>query len=451
MQRVVLNHEVTGYRALSSARSLGDVLYQLAYFFLWVFIFAVPFEEQFPPEVPHDIALSRWFGLAAGCLAFFRILITRHPRRPSILHGWMFVFVLWAGMSTGWSVAPDDTAIRVGTYVQLLIMVWLIWELAPTESRCIGLFYAYVFGTCVPALSTVHNFILNRSTADLRAATGIVSLDTDRFTAGHINENDLGLLLVLSVPLAVYLLTRKKSGLLGYLCWLQLAAAIMAILLTGSRASLISLGFAFLIVPLSLAKMSHARKSALLSGLAGACTGAVFFVPRETWDRLLTIGTALTEGSFTHRTSIWAAGVDVFRNNPLCGVGAGAFGTSVRSLLDVPYVSHNAFLSVLVELGTIGAMIFFVLLVSLLFSALHMPKFEKRLWIVLLLSWAVGVSSLTWEYRKPTWILFGLLVTHFAATYVPVTKWRARCNQMYLPQRARTWTPAGSEYLPELE
>jgi hypothetical protein len=32
--------------------------------------------------------------------------------------------------------------------------------------------------------------------------------------------------------------------------------------------------------------------------------------------------------------------------------------------------------------------------------------------MTLLLTWTVGVSALTWEYRKPTWFLFSLLTAH---------------------------------------
>jgi hypothetical protein len=73
------------------------------------------------------------------------------------------------------------------------------------------------------------------------------------------------------------------------------------------------------------------------------------------------------------------------------------------------------FLSVLVELGVIGALIAFALLFLSVYPAFRLPRQERGLWIVLMLSWAVGVSSLTWEYRKPTWILFGLLAAHIAA------------------------------------
>lgn len=438
-------------RRKRSALSVQTLLYELSYIFLWIFIFVVPFEEQFPPENSHGIAISRWFGLAAACFTFGRILVTKRVRRLAALHFCFALFVLWAALSITWSIVPDDTLMRVGTYVQLLVFVWLIWELAQTEERCVGLLYAYVFGTCVPAFSTIQNMFMDRSAAELRNAAGIQNWDVQRYTAGFINENDLGLLLVLSIPMTIYLLSRRKSGFLGYLCWIQLCLAIGATLLTGSRASLLTMTISFSIIPLCFSQMSHGRRLILLTGVAGMLIAAVFVIPQDTWERLLSIGTEFTKGTLTHRTNIWAAGIDVFRNHALLGVGAGAFGTSVRSILDIPYVSHNTFLSVLVELGTLGFLIFLILLVGLLMGLRSLPRYEMRFWSVVLVSWAVGVSSLTWEYRKPTWILFGLLAAHVAARRVPVKIRRPQYTTMYMPQPITTLAPPVSEYLSEVE
>jgi hypothetical protein len=264
------------FSRVSPAYTLEGILRRLAYLSLWVFVFAVPFEEQVPPEISQGVAVSRWFGLAAGCFTFLLILTVRRCRKPIVVHYWMAMFVLWVVLSLTWSVAPEDTAIRIGTYLQLLILAWLIWELAPTEYLCRGLLFAYILGTCLPCITTIRNSILGRvnvNGVDVHVANG------ERFTAGGINANDLGLLLVLSVPMSVYLLTRRKSGYIAYLCWLQLGLAITAILLTGSRGSLISLAVALTIVPLSLSVMSKAKRSIFLIAMAGIlgrigdCTG----------------------------------------------------------------------------------------------------------------------------------------------------------------------------------
>jgi len=125
----------------------------------------------------------------------------------------------------------------------------------------------------------------------------------------------------------------------------------------------------------------------------------------------------------THRTLLWAAGLDAFRNHPFLGVGSGAYGLTILKVADFSYmtgsaanaVAHNTFLSILVELGVVGALLLFMLLASMVYSAIRMRYLERCLWISLLLTWTIGVSALTWEYRKPTWFLFSLLAAHVYA------------------------------------
>jgi len=63
--------------------------------------------------------------------------------------------VVWAALSYFWSIDPDMTAVRIGSYVQLFFMVWMIWEFASTDERQVSLFAAYVLGTYVSALSII--------------------------------------------------------------------------------------------------------------------------------------------------------------------------------------------------------------------------------------------------------------------------------------------------------
>ena len=81
-------------------------------------------------------------------------------------------------------------------------------------------------------------------------------------------------------------------------------------------------------------------------------------------------------------------------------------------MVDAPLVAHNTFLSVLVELGVGGALLLAGLLGCLFYCASRMRYMERCLWIILLLTWAIGGSTLTWEYHKPTWLLFALLAAH---------------------------------------
>jgi O-antigen ligase len=125
-------------------------------------------------------------------------------------------------------------------------------------------------------------------------------------------------------------------------------------------------------------------------------------------------------GTLTGRTVIWKAGWQIFREHPFLGIGSNAFRLIVSRVLEEPIrlddpdspapPAHNTFLSVLVEQGVIGFAIFCTMLAVLGFSLMAMPPFPQKLWVVVLAVWAVGVSSLTWEMRKPTWFFFGLLI-----------------------------------------
>jgi O-antigen ligase len=149
--------------------------------------------------------------------------------------------------------------------------------------------------------------------------------------------------------------------------------------------------------------------------------GALFFVPSTSWERLSTTPNEFAQGTLTGRTVIWKAGWELFRSHPFVGIGANAFRVLVSRVLAEPIragndilppapPAHNTFLSVLVEQGVIGFTFFCALLGVLALSVRALPPFPQKLWIVCLGVWVVGVSSLTWEMRKPTWFFFGLLM-----------------------------------------
>jgi hypothetical protein len=94
---------------------------------------------------------------------------------------------------------------------------------------------------------------------------------------------------------------------------------------------------------------------------------------------------------------------------------------------------------VLVEQGVLGFAMFCGLLGALAISLRGMPPFPQRLWIVSLAVWVVGVSSLTWEMRKPTWFFFGLLMAQCGsiAQMRRDTRSFARPRQSAIPASAR--------------
>lgn len=387
---------------------------RLAFWLLYALVFSIPCEEAFPLFA--GFVVTRWLGLAAATAVALRCVLSRQFRKPGPVQASLAALAAWSGASILWSEAPESTVVRAGTYAQLLLLVWIAWELARSERRVVALLQAYVLGALVSASETVRNFAAGRTAGVLGLESGRDIQLGERYTAGAFNVNDLGLVLVLSVPLSIYLIARAKRRDARCLYWTQLALCIAAVAFTASRGALLALAAALAAVPFSLRFMGRRGRLAAAGIIPASLVLAALAVPQETRDRFLNIGAELTQGTLTHRTAIWTVALDVYRERPLLGVGAGAFAETAGRKLDRPLVAHNTFLSVLSELGTIGALLFACVLGLLSICAAGLPGLEKRIWGVLLVTWAVGASAVTWEYRKPTWILFVLLAAHASAS-----------------------------------
>ena len=377
---------------------------KLAFTSLWLLVFAIPWEDAI--TIPGFGTSVRLIGMSTVGLGVLAILERGKVRRPTAGHIVMALFVTLASLSYLWSLFPEGTLVQVFSYIQLLAMVWLIWELAPQARQQVRLMQAYVLGTLVSGMDTVYLFLSKQEAT------------YQRYAGAGLDANDLGLIMALSIPVSYYLLIESK----GWMAWvyrLQLVLAGTTILLTASRGATLASVVALSIVPLTLGRLTARQKIAVVLTASLLICGALLYVPATSWERLSTVPGEFEQGTFTGRTVIWTAGWELFRSHAFLGVGANAFRLVVSRILAEPIhldnpepapPAHNTFLSILVEQGVIGLTLFCALLILLTLSVKALPPFPRRMWIVWLAVWVVGVSSLTWEMRKPTWFFFGLLM-----------------------------------------
>jgi len=404
-----MNPALTISDRVPAVAPLAAGLDECAYVGICLFLFVAPWEA-----VAHlsGFPLGLWIGSATFGIAVARTLLISRVRKLTGVHLWMFGFVALSAMSAMWTIDSAQTAARIGTYSQLLIAVWLIWELAPSEARVVTLMQAYVWGNVILAALTIRNYAFGRTAPQLETALGTATWDEERYSVTGINENDLGLMLAVCLPLIFYLALRSKGTAARLIAWVPFPLFMTAILLSGSRGSVVSAAIALMMLPLSFRYFSRSQR--IVAGVA--CLGVVlcslFLVHAEVWLRMQQFTAELTEGTLTHRTVIWAAGLASFRDYPWLGIGSGAFPAAVFRLIDIPYVAHNTFLSILVELGVVGEFVWITMLAGAVYCILRMRYVERCLWFLVLLSWTVGVMALTWEYNKTTWIILALLLSH---------------------------------------
>jgi O-antigen ligase len=303
-------------------------------------------------------------------------------------------------LSLLWTVSSDASAGRVLTYARLLGLAWLIWEFARTVEEQESLMMAYCLGAYVSISDLIRRFISGQQYVDAR------------FTAFNLDPNDLGVTLAIGIPMAWHLFLNRK-GFPRVLAGTYVPLAVVAILLTASRGAFPAAIAALSIIPLTLPWRSF-RSIVLTTGMLVASVGlAAFFVPEYSWNRIFTIRREAIEGTMSGRLEIWNAGFQAFQQQPVLGAGAGAFEVAIEPLIG-RMASHNVFVAVLVEQGVVGFFVFGMLLAGCAWGVWHLPMRERKVFGLIGLTWLVGGMSLSWQYRKTTWLVVGLIAAQAA-------------------------------------
>ena len=379
----------------------------IAFILSLVFIFSVPWEGVI--EHPTLGSATKLIGFVLAAVWAVSVVMRGRLRKPGPFQIVVCLFVLWNAVSVFWSGDPDNTAVQVGRWVQLLIMVFIWWDLYTTRAALLAGLQAFILGEFVALGSALANFMSGK----------VFYSYYQRFSqSGQSNPDGFGIILALGIPVAWYLAssknTFKMNHLLKLINYTYIPAAFLGITLSGTRTALIAAvpGMAFGLA--SLTRLRLAARVAIFLLLAAAF---LYLLPQvqtlRSFQRFGTTASEITEGDLNNRTNNWAEGLITFTEHPLLGVGSDQY----RAVNSLGKLAHNSFISVLVELGLIGFALFGIILTIAVIQALSQPtKWDSSFWLTVLLTWAICASSLTYEYRKATWLFLSLAVASGALT-----------------------------------
>ncbi|HEY2823625.1 MAG TPA: O-antigen ligase family protein [Candidatus Acidoferrum sp.] len=393
----------------------------VALWLLCLFVFSIPLENSI--VIPGIGTIGRVIGLIAFVAGIIAVIESGKFRTPILPHLMMVMFVVWVSLTYFWTISSDETVQELVSYVQLIAMVLLIWAEAPKPEQQQRLMRAYIIGAGVLAVATI-----------LQNQGSVVGVRQGAF---NMNPNDIGLRIVLSVPMALYLSAVDKSPIWGWFYRAQVIAAACGMFFTASRGAFVAFIAAMLMIPLTLRSWSFKQKLATVVLVVIGSLVAIRMVPQKAWTRLGSTESEITEGTMDARTVIWQAGLEVYFDHPFLGIGAGTFPIAVQQKTATAWAPHNTFLSVLVELGAVGFCIFTVLLITLTSAAMRMQSLERSLWLVMLLSWALGCFVMNWEYYKPTWFVFAMLAVQSGAYAVAPVRQRFAGHSVQQPYRGQ--------------
>ena len=273
----------------------------------------------------------------------------------------------------------------------------IYWEVFQKPQELIAGLQAYIFGAYVLVGSTIYNYI-----------SGIVAVEYEgRYSATGVNAVDMTLILMIGLPIAMQLFFAashdKRGTVLRIVNLMFIPLAIFAILLTGSRTSLIAI-IPFGIFVIGAEQIKLDKKILVFFLLLISLMLLIPFVPSSVIDRLGTIGESISTGDLGGRLDLWREAIAVLADRPLLGVGSGAIDPIIGSAV------HNTFISVAADTGAMGFILFLAILGIFVYHAVWLPKGTSGLWLAIFMTWLIGVLSLSWDVKKLTWILLNFII-----------------------------------------
>ena len=349
-------------------------------------------------------SLSRIVGYVTILCALMAKAEELKMRRLKAYHLVVVAFIFWNVLTTFWSIDVESSISRILTYFMLAGMVWLIWEFVRTENEIRGVLSAFIMG-CYASL--IHMAILSwLGEAKIDAAS-------TRISGGGMNANDLALILSIGIFMAYYLAatSNRRSRIMKMVYYSFCVAAIAGILFTGSRGGVVSLATGVACYSIMEPRVRITRKALFIGTMVIATLMIVNVLPEKTYLRLYNIPEKIETGEFTFRIEIWKAGIEIIKNNMLLGVGTGGFPAAVGPLLGKEILAHNSYISVLAETGLVGLAAFVMLFLISFSIANKLTSGLRPIWLAILTVLAVGLIVHSDHYRKPTWLIFALILS----------------------------------------
>jgi O-antigen ligase len=390
-------------------------------------IFVAPWEEVVVIPVPGGATIIRAIGYFVVGLAALAVVFRGSLKRTPLPYFLLALFVAWAGLTLAWSLDSEATIGRDITYLSNFVFSWLIYQFMDSQGRQRGAMLAYILGCSISLLM-------------LYLAVWRGDVDEDgRYSIPGMNPNELAIILSVSIVMLIYLWMRPvgRSRLLAAAPWVYIPTAGFAVLLTGSRAGILSLAAALGMSLVISPQKTWKSKAVVLTVIAATVLVIVSLAPVVIMERL-------QEGTEAHpfqvRVLLWQAGLAAFVQNPLFGSGAGTAPLVNYAATGFQLVSHNSFISHLVELGLPGFLLYNGAILLILVRTLRAPRAEKALGCTLLATWLFGALTGTNDYQKLIWFLIGLMSAQ-ASLRFRAASFRTPAVQQAAARRSRRLRP----------
>lgn len=327
------------------------------------------------------------------------------------------------------AIIPKNTMDIFNDYIRMLILVFLIINIVRTEKDLKQISTLLVSLIAFLVLYAYYRYRFE-------------GVDPVVPSPYYVDPNFFAESIVAMLPLA-FVAYEENSTVRSYIYLGIVALLCGGVVLTGSRGGLLAL----LIVLFFLFINSKKKIKMMIMGIIVLA----LFLPHigvEYRGRVATITTYEEDPSAMGRISSWNAGIGMFKDHPLIGVGAGNFNSLFEAYSNPETGKvgtegmsiHNMFLQILSETGAVGGGLFALVIASSFIALYLMNKRNRKLFqgrrVDLAIPNALGVSLLGFcgagfflpgAYYSYIYIIFALIMAS-KIIYVPEIQERENEN-----------------------
>lgn len=289
-----------------------------------------------------DVGLAKIAAAAGlGTLGLAFILHGRPLHAGGATGVLLIALYAWVGASSTWSLWPALTIEALLDGLKFLAIFFLIANVVDDRRRAVATVMLVAWASAIPAVGAINSWMHGEH---------LVEGDRAAWVGIFANPNDLAHYLVVGVALALGGREVVSARWLRFATLGLLVVLGSAILLTQSRGGMLAAA-----TVLGLWTLRGVARGRAAVGVAAAVALAVQIAPETTWQRAETAFDYQQDASAQGRIDAWRTGLNVARDRPLTGVGAGAFALAWPEFAPgdagAPRSPHNTFIQLLGETG----------------------------------------------------------------------------------------------------
>lgn len=325
-----------------------------------------------------SVAVSNIF-LVLGVICSLFIIKERYklmsiPRNYLIA---IFIFFAVGFLSVCISENFADSFNRYMKYLLRLSMVFLVLIAVQKPVELKKILYCIIFSAALSAVIAIYQGLSGNYRAD-------VFFSNPMYYAGF---------LVQIIPILLVLVINKSEH--KYYYSTVFLCLLLALLFNGTRGAWLSM---LVLLPLVMILCKINLKKLFAVFLTAVMVLSILFTVNESFNNRIQSFTSMKYQSNSERLLLWQSAVNMWKDNPVFGVGVGNFEKNYREKYISPEAKerglghpHNNFLGFLSEMGLVGASTYLIYIGTFLYGALKNWFATRNIYALFLFSATLGL------------------------------------------------------------